>query len=277
MPEFYTLVRAESLRLHHSRVIRFEGAMLPPDMFKENTYWHDSVLSRLRDTISGYQTANRSVLQLMHDLGLDIYKLQDLASLVAQGDENIVRNRIESIQLQKSAFNAIVLDREDDYERKMTNFSGVSDILRSMGNRLVASTDIPHTKLLGESPSGLGATGDSEKNDWFDYVKNKQITMFEPILNKVIEILMLDKNGPTNGNILPFDIVFKPLFQHSTKEMLDMRKVQAEIDEKYIMQGVLDPNEVRDSRFAEGDFTHKYNIETEDRSNANDFDPNTES
>ena len=109
---------------------------------------------------------------------------------------------------------------------------------------------MPHTILLGESPSGLGATGDSEKKDWFEYVGRQQEVNFKPQLMKFFRYCFLAKDGPTRGKEPEtWDIEFNPLWQMDQKKQAEVNKLNAETDKMYIENGVVDPDEVARSRF----------------------------
>jgi len=55
-----------------------------------------------------------------------------------------------------------------------------------------------------------------------------------------------------------YNIEFNSLWQQTDEEKVKMRVEQAKTDEIYINTGVVDPNEVRTSRFGNG----KYSVET---------------
>ena len=114
-------------------------------------------------------------------------------------------------------------------------------------HNLVAVSGIPHTVLLGESPgASLGATGGSQERDWHKtvsaYQESRLYDLIRQALNMITAVLKTD----------PVKFVFKPLDAPDMKTIAETHKIQAEADSKYIADGVLLPEEVRNSRFNGG-------------------------
>ena len=246
--------------VHWSWVIRFDGSRLTRRMFITNNYWHGSVLTRAMNWIRNYDTTHDSVASAMQDFSIAIYKLKNLADMVSgspDGEEGVIK-RMNLIQTTRSIARAVVVDsEEEDFKYGERSFTGVPDVAKMMASRMVSAADhLPHTKLLGESPSGLGASGDSEKRDWYDFVKGRQKNYLKPKLDRALKILCSQKEGPTNG-VVPdgLEVKFHPLWQMSDTDKTSARVNQSRADQIWITEGVLDPEEVRESRFGSGEFS----------------------
>ena len=140
-----------------------------------------------------------------------------------------------------------------------------------MGNRLEAElrysavTGIPLTFLLGQSPQGLNATGKGEERIYYDMISVRQENKMRKPLNKLIEYIQLAKEGSTKGKIIDgWKIVFNPLWQQTQEQIVESRNKQSETDKTYIENGVLTPEEVRESRFGGNEYSHETKIEVED-------------
>lgn len=250
--------------LHWTRLIRFDGVRLPRRLFIQNDYWHDSVLNRVLNVIRNYQSSYDSAATLLQDFSQAVFKLKNLSEMIALGKDDLVQKRLALVDRTRSTVNAIVIQDDEEFDRKVTSLTGLPETLRLMNSRLVAATSIPHTILLGESPSGLGASGESEKNDWYDHVRSKQESDLKPRLNYFFKLMFLSKNGPTKGNEPEnWRIEFKPLKQLTQKEIIDSRKVQADIDTAYINTGVLSPEEVAVSRFGTDEYSYETKVLSE--------------
>jgi phage-related protein (TIGR01555 family) len=236
--------------IHWSRMIRFDGQLVPRRTFIRNNYWHDSILNRLHNTIRNYETANDSVASMLMDFNVDVFKLKNLANLIASGKEQIVRNRIEMVNYVKSVINAIIIDSDqEEYENKSRSVEGVAELLSHQANRLVAETDIPHTKLLGESPDGSNATGNSTSQQWYNFVSAEQKNYALPKLRRLISAIQGGKK------IVP---KFRSLRILDDMEKADLRLKTAQTDDIYMEKNVVDPTEIATSRFG-GD---EYSIDT---------------
>lgn len=260
MPEVYMLnpevggSHNSTMLVHRSRIIRFEGARLPKNLFIGNSYWHDTVLNRFKNPLRSFQSAYDSTATLLHDFAQAVYKIKHLTEMISQGRDDLISKRLELVDACRSVVNAIVLEDGEEFDRKVTNLTGLPDILNKMDQRLVQASKMPHTVLLGEGPGGLGATGDSQKTDWFDFVSRQQEVNYKPQLTYFFKLMFLAKEGVTKG-IEPqkWDIEFNDLWQMDQKEQSEVDYRNAQADEIYLRNGVVDPNEVAKSRFGNND------------------------
>ncbi len=258
LPEFYKIVDSTAdqtnKKIHRSRLIIVNGVDLPRKLLAKNDYWGQSVLLRTYNALRNFNTGYDSMATILTDFTQAIFKIKDLNKILKRGNEgeSIIRTRLRLITLLKSIVNAIVIQDNEEYTKTTTNVGGLADLLKKLDNRIVAATDIPHTILLGESPSGLGATGNSEKTDWYDKVKSEQMTKLDPVLRQVIDIVLFQING---GVIPPYTIQYNALWQLDDKEQAEVQKSVAEADAIYLDRGALSVDEVRQSRWPSGKFS----------------------
>jgi phage-related protein (TIGR01555 family) len=266
LPEAYriqpTLGGQSIADVHKSRILRWDGAKLPRRLFISNDYWNESVLTRPMNALKNMNQSYDAVASLLQDFAQAVFKIKNLTEMIAMGKDDLVAKRLALVDRTRSVLNAIVIEEDEEFDRKVTSLTGVPEVLKAIAQRLVMATEIPHTKLLGESPSGLGATGDSEITDWNDYVSRKQETDLKPNLTYLVKLILLSKEGPTKG-VEPenWRIEFKPLYQQSQKEIQETKKIAAETDKIYIDSGVLMPDEVADSRFGGDEFSYETTLD----------------
>lgn len=276
LPEIYRLQptfssgKSATVNIHWTRILRFDGIKLPRQLYVENNYWHAPVMQKTLNAIRNFQTSHDSVAAIMQDFAQAVFKINGLTDMIAGGNSDLLQKRLAMIDSMRSVLKAVVIEEGEEFERKMTSLAGVKDVLMMVNQRLVQASDgIPHTILLGESPSGLGATGESEITDYYDSIARKQETKLKPELERLIRYIFLAGDGPTKGTEPPdWRIRFRPLWQMDEKEQVELRAKQAEADEKYILNGVLTPDEVRESRFGGTEYsieTTLQNVSTEER------------
>jgi len=260
MPEEYTLSSSnayENIKIHHSRLIRFDGNPLPNRFFISNNYWHDSILSSLYNPIINYSQTHDSIASLMQDFRQRIMKINDLALMLSNDEENLLTKRMEMQDLIKSIFKTDLMDSEDQLEILSTPLDGVRDVLELINHRLVAATNMPHTIVLGQSPKGvLNNNAEHQNRNWYDHVSNQQEDVLRKPIQKIINLIMLAKEGATNSVIdenLTF--VFNPLWQHSDTEEAELQKTVAEKDKIYYEMNVLTSEDIRNNRFKGNEFS----------------------
>lgn len=255
--------KVNATTIHASRLIRFDGCKLPRRNFITNNYWHDSILSKRKMALADYSHSFDSTAALMGDVSQAIFKIKNLHEILSSKDgAELLTKRLELMDMARSVINAMMISDEEEFERKTTTLTGIGEILTKMENRLVATSEYPHTILLGEAPGGgLGETGKSELRDYYDSVARKQETILKPALRVMIKAMFLDQNGPTKGKEPEsWDIEFHPLWQDRLADTLDQREKQARIDDTYIKNGVASPDEIAESRFGSGAYSHETNL-----------------
>ncbi len=276
-PEIYqiTLRRIEgaalsSMFVHHSRVIVFPGLDVTNNRRAELDGWGDSIYQRTFETMRDYSTGWAGIGALLTDLNQSVYKVSGLTEMLSTEDATdgtrTLAARLRTLEFCRSVLRAIPLDADlgEEWERRATNFGGLADVLDRMALRLAQAFRVPVSLLLGQSPAGLQATGDSDIRFWYDSVRAQQQFRLLPRISRLVDLILLSKDGPTNG-VLPDDvsITFNPLYQESPEELTARRKTQAEIDVAYINAGILLPDEVRNSRFGGEEYSFETQLDPE--------------
>lgn len=217
--------------------------------------WGASQLSRFHDRLVGFNVSWDSAEYLLTDIAQAVIKMKNLAQMVAAGDAAAIRARMETIAYARSVLKTMLLDTEEEYDRKPTPLQGVPDILDRMMFRLAAAADMPVTMLFGMSPGGLNATGESDIEIFNDRVKAEQVRcLTEPIMR----LARLAMNDLGIEEPEEWKVVFRPLRQQTELEITTTRNMQANTDAIYLDRGVLSPLDVAKGRFGK----EGYSIET---------------
>lgn len=243
--------------IHYTRFIRFDGVRLPWNLYKINGYWHDSIYSRLGHALRNYALDHDNSSRIINSFNQPVYRMEGLTAALDQDQDELIYKKLKTVNLMRSIINAIALDKEDEFQNVSTNVSGGRELVDLAIQRLVAGSDIPHTRLLGNSPSGLGATGMAELINYYDSVASfQEVVLREPI--EVLKDLIFQQNDVPVEKPEDLDFQFNPLFQQDEKTEAESREKQARTDKTYMDSGVLTPEEVANSRFGTG----KYSYET---------------
>ncbi|MBN3946427.1 MAG: DUF1073 domain-containing protein [Nostoc sp. NMS7] len=275
-PEFYRLVLPEFLLrkfnelfankeetnflIHSSRIIRFDGYAYTPDMLYESQGWGGSILESLWEDYRDWKTSLKAIGAMVQDCSIFVYKLKGLAAMVKTNDELLLKSRLHLMRMMTSVFGGFAADADgESVEFPSRNFSGVGEIATQLRDAFIGASGIPHDRLFGESPSGLGATGESEEKNWSSDVAAFQQIEWLPKLKVIGQLIFLAKDGPSKG-VEPDDwgFDFPSLLQESETDIVSSRSTQSTTDNTYLSAGVLLPEEVRASRFGGS----KYSVET---------------
>lgn len=226
MPKYYdVIIGAKGLagqRIHYSRVVRIDGVDLPFWQSQAENLWGQSVIERLFDRLTAFDSTTTGAAQLVYKAHLRTYKVPGLRKIIATGGPafNALIKQMEQIRLWQSNEGMTVMDGEDTYEAHQYNFSGLSDILLQFGQQLSGALGIPLVRLFGQSPAGLNSTGESDLTTYYDNIKQQQERRLRSPLTKLYGVLsrsVLGKPLPDN-----FSLDFTSLWQMSDKEKAEI-------------------------------------------------------
>ncbi len=236
-------------RVHASRVIRFDGIEeTDPVTRRKLGGWTYSALQRPYEVVRAFTTAFKGVEHLISDASQGVWKIQGLIDLLASNKDELM-TRLAFADMTRSAGRAIMLDAEgEEFSREPTSFAGVDKVIEIFMMRLsAASGNIPVTLLMGRSPAGQNATGDSDFRGWYGELATEQRNQLAPHLLRAHRII----GGPETPDDL--EIEFNPLWEPTAKEKAETEKVVADTDKVYVDMGAVLPGQVAKARFGSGE------------------------
>lgn len=263
--------------IHRSRMIVFDGRCRsndPSDGVETGGYagWGDSVLIPIHAVIRDFQIGWSSASLLLVDFAQGVYKMKGLVDML-KGNEALVRKRLEIMELTKSVVKAIVIDADDEYSRQQTPISGLPETLDRLASRVCAAARLPVTKLMGQSPKGLGNEGDSDIAFLYDQVAQEQDDKL-PLIEQAIGLILAQREpfGGKRKAIKDWKIEFGSLWQPTDREMAETRKIVMDTDAIAIDKGIITPDEVRRTRYG-GDGFQLDLLVGDDADDLNGVDP----
>ena len=256
---------ATQFEIHESRIIPFDGIRVSTNQATQ-TGWGDGVLNRVFDVLRDYGIAWSAAGVLLSDFSQASFKIKGLAQLMAEDKDDVIKTRIRAIELSRSSVNMVLLDAGEEYERKQTPVAGMPELLDRFATRIAAAARTPVTLLMGQSPAGLNATGDSDVRFWYDSVASEQELKCRPQLERLLELVLLANDGPTRGKLPDsYAVTFRPLWQPTDAEVATTRKTVADTDAVYIDRGVVSPEEVAIARYGGDEYSMELQINIEER------------
>lgn len=243
--------------IHSSRLLRFDGDPLPYNLKATNSWWGVSVLQSLWEVFKRYETGQKSASGILDDFSLFVQKIKGLGQMVAAGKESQLQARLELNGMCRSVLGGLAIDADgEDVQFITRSLGGVDTVIGKLETEVQGASRIPHTKLWGASPSGLGADGRSEDAAFAMETAQQQQDHLDRPLRQFYELLAACSRGPAAME-LPEDwkIDFHPTFVLSDSEEADLRSKQATTDTAYIREQVLTPVEVAMARFSSAEFS----------------------
>jgi phage-related protein (TIGR01555 family) len=243
--------------IHESRILRFEGVIINRLQLRQQFYWGDSILVRVYDILRDFDLSWESAAILLQDFAQAVIKLPGFAALLAKEGPTAFAQAAGMVERSRSTARAMFLDKEDEFERKATPVTGLPELLLQFSRRLAAAADMPMSRLMGDSPRGFNASGETDETWWYDKIAAQQRAVLIPVLKHWYKIVFACKNGPTSGQIPELNdwrIHFHPLKQLSDLQEADRRFRIGQTDAVMVGAGVFTPEEIALTRSGGDDF-----------------------
>lgn len=226
MPMFYTVnLEMEELRtvkIHHSRVLRFIGRELPRMETVVENYWGASELEHIWDELQKRSATSANIAQLVFQANVTTLKMGKFGEHMAFGSEaqkQGIFHAIEQENRMRTSYGLQLLSSEDSMETHSYSFGGLSDIYEAFMMDMAGAAEIPATKLFGRSPQGLNATGEADLRNYYDLIAQMQERILRPALEKLLPVMAISCWGYVPDDL---EIVFEPVMTTSPAERAEL-------------------------------------------------------
>lgn len=237
-PEYYTIQSQQGVetRFHPSRVVLVNGRTTGTEL---TDIWGDSIWMHLADSILASDSGAAAIAALLQEAKVDVVRIANFMDGLASGTkyEADVQRRWDLVAILKSVANVVLLDKDDEWDQKTVNWTGLPDVMRTLLTVMAGAADIPVTRLIGTSAAGLNATGEGDLRNYYDSVKAKQDLVIAPMLAPLDDIILWSALGERPPEVW-YD--WKPLWQPSEKERAETQKLRAETYQIELMTGAID-------------------------------------
>jgi uncharacterized protein len=226
MPKYYNVMTASaglpSGKIHYSRVLRMDGEALPFYQRISENGWGLSILEPMWDRLIAFDSASVGTGQLVYKAHLRVMQVEKLREIIAAGGPALagLKAQIEFTRLSQTNEGMTVMDATDKFDTHQYSFSGLSDVLVQFAMQLSGATGIPLTRLFGQSPAGLGSTGDGEMKQYHEKVNTRQERKLRNPLHGLLDVMSRSELGQP----LPedFAFMFRPLQEMSAAEKAEI-------------------------------------------------------
>ena len=231
LPVYYSITDATGhtvARVHHSRVVRFTGRDLPYLERVAELYWGESEVEALYKDVVAHDNVSANMAALTFRANINTMEVQNLDQLFSIGSTQMQQRFWNVMQAQSvvmSNFGFQLVNKGDQMHNTQYSFAGLAEVYESMCLNLCGASHYPMTKLFGRSPAGLNSTGQSDLQNYYDYVDTLRESKLRPALEKLLPVLAMSTWGAVPENI---EVTFPPLWTPTAKEAADITKAKAE-------------------------------------------------
>ena len=238
LPMFYTVYldvgEVRTVKIHHSRVLRFVGRELPHNEAIRENFWGASELEHIWEELQKRSATSANIAQLVFQANVTTLKMGEMGEDLAFGDEDAQSALMQSMAWQnrfRTSYGLQLMSREDSMENHSYSFGGLSDIYKSFMMDMAGAAEIPATKLFGRSPQGLNATGEADLRNYYDMIAQMQERMLRPALEKLLPVMAISCWGYVPEDM---EIVFEPVMTSSPAERAELvQKMSQDVIEGY--------------------------------------------
>ena len=233
LPEYYTIRDEESgtliSKVHHSRILRFTGRELPYNEKIMETYWGESEIEAIYSELVKRDTVSGNIASLTFRANVNYLETDSLDQMLAVNNTEAQRRFWQTLQTQsviESNFGTRLVNKGDVMHNTQYTFTGLADVYDRVMMDVSGAAKTPVTKLFGRSPAGMNATGESDMNNYYDYIDGLRENQLRPLLERLLPIMALSAWGTVPDDL---DIDFPPLQTPNSSEIADIveKKTQA--------------------------------------------------
>ncbi len=248
LPAYYEAELAEdggTVRLHHSRVLRFTGRDLPQREAEREQYWGASELEHVWEELQKRSATSANIAQLVFQAHITTLHMGDFGELLAFGTDEQRAGVLAMMEQQnrfRSNFGLQVMSNADTMENLTYSFAGLPEIYELFMTDMAGAAEIPATRLFGRSPQGMNATGESDMKNYYEFISQQQERLLRPALERLLPVMLLSCLGEAPEET---GIVFGPLTVLSPMEKAEIAaRRTASVTEAYAA-GLLTREEAR--------------------------------
>jgi phage-related protein (TIGR01555 family) len=246
-----------------SRVFPIYGDPVPRDkQFSTYNGWGASILFGLWKEISAFEMGMQAIDMLLVGSSVPVLGIKGLQTLLATDEDgsasSLLKARIQALLMGRSIAKAWILDRDgESLTRDTVSLGQIPEILDRKMAYICSVTGYPRSILFGDAPSGLGNSASTDLRKYYATVKSEQRLKLDHIINPVINCVNRQLFG---SGAAPVSFTWNEINPLSETEESVIRQNQANTDSIYLQNGVLLPEEVRNSRFA-GEYSTETSID----------------
>lgn len=235
------------VQLHPSRLVVQIGASHPDPWNAVGSVngWGDSVLQSVYNAMINADSSAANIASLVFEANVDVFNIPNLSDFLATpAHEQKLLDRFTLAAVAKSINRALILDGEENYQRKPVSFQTLPEVMQSFLLMVSAAADIPMTRFLGQSPAGLSSTGEHDMKNYYDRVTSIQSLEIGPAMYRLDEALIRSALGSRPDELF---YLWAPLEQVNEKTKAEIGKLAAETTEILGRTGLFGQEELREA------------------------------
>ncbi len=236
--------------VHKTRLLRFVSRPVPDMLKPAYLFGGVSLTQLLQPYVENWLRTRQSVSDITHNFSTPV--------LATDMDQMTTKEGAQTLALRAQVYNTmrdnqglLVCDKDkEDFKIEAAPLSSLDHLQAQAIEQMAFPAGSPLVKLFGVTPSGLNASSDGEIRVFYDSVASVQERIGTPQMQRVLEVLQMNRYGEVDRNI---SFAWDPLWSLDEERAAAVRKTNAETDMIYVEGNVLDPKTVLERLVADPD------------------------
>lgn len=239
-PEYWFVM---GKRVHASRLIRFVANEVPQLLKPVYNFFGIAQAQILWDYVMHFNECRIATANMAKKYSHTVLKTDMVGVLMnGEGPEQIDK-RVRLIARYQDNNSITAIDKEaEDIVKIETPLGGLTDIGKQGLEFLTALNRTPAVKLLGISPSGFNATGESDLRNYNDHLSSQQQKLYAAGMRIILDCIHFHLFGVRNTD-MRFE--WNKMGEADEAAMASTQKMKADTAAVYLDRGVISPEEAR--------------------------------
>jgi phage-related protein (TIGR01555 family) len=225
LPDFYqiTTARSKSFKVHHSRIVRFDGPELPNWEKQANMYWGASVVEAMFDELKKRDNTSWNIASLVFRANILEMKNDQLAQMLSGVNSSAATlqrfySSVSALTQLMSNQGMVITGKEGAMGTHQYSFAGIAEVYQQFMLDICGSTEYPMSRLFGRSSSGLSGTNSGDEHSYYELCGQHQRSDLDPILRKLFPFIAVSVWGKMPKD---FHWNWRPVYNPTDTEKID--------------------------------------------------------
>lgn len=229
--------------IHRTHLVIFRTEEVADVLKPSYIYGGVSVPQKIAERVYAAERVANEAPILAMTKRTDVVKA-DLTQATAEYDGFV--ERINQWVFNRDNYGVKFLGLDEEMQQFDTSLSDIDDVIMTQYQLVAAASNVPATKLLGSSPKGFNATGESEEANYHEELESIQSHDLTPLIQRH-HLLLIRSEICHQFNIAPFHttIAWNELDAMTAKEQSELNRSNADAGKLLVESGAISPDEER--------------------------------
>lgn len=230
-------------RVHASRMIRFVANEVPQLYKPTYNFFGIAQAQILWDYVMHFSQCREATAELLTKQSMTVMKTNMAETLFQAGGTQELDRRMQLMAKYRNNNSVVAVDKEEEDIVNITApMSGLTDVARQGLEFLAALNRTPAVKILGISPSGFNATGESDIRNYYDHIKSQREKLFGDGMRVIMHCIQMHTFGQIDPSMR---FKWNELGNDDEAAMINVQKTKADVVGAYLDRNIISQEEAR--------------------------------